>query len=178
MKYTKTNATIQTIINQTDMFNSGVSVCQKVSGACILASIGDAHQHGATYGRRAVDDDTCGDGDPPSVASCSALMSRDLWTTSTDPLSCPTAVRRISLTAPTCLCKTTSVKWSILRVSDILAGDPPKTSLGQCWRSTFVDGRPICNAMRCTSSSRSTSFTRGWWRVEPLGVSIHNLYPR
>ena len=84
------------------MFNLGVSVLQEGSSSCNLASIGDAYQHGATYDRRALGDDPCGDGDPPSVVSCSASMSSDLCA-STELLSCPTAVRRTSLTEPTCL---------------------------------------------------------------------------
>ena len=102
MQNTKTNAATQAIINQTEMFNVGLSVWQEGSSFCVLASNGDAHQHGATYGRCALGDDPCGDGDPPSVASCSASISSDIWI-STDLLPCPTAVRRTSLTAPTCL---------------------------------------------------------------------------
>ena len=69
---------------------------------CVRVSTGDSHQYGATYDRRALGDDPYGDGDPPSDASCSASMSSYLCT-SIDPLSCPTAVRRTSLTALTCL---------------------------------------------------------------------------
>ena len=60
------------------MFNLGVSALQEGSSSYIRASIGDAHQRGATYGRRALGDYPCGDGDPPTVASCSASMSSNL----------------------------------------------------------------------------------------------------
>ena len=51
-------------------------------------------------------------------------------------------------------------------------GHPLMPSLCLCGRSTSVDGRPVCNVIRCAQSLRYTSFTRGWWRDSRTSWSL------